>query len=87
MRGANLPAARSEGPTLADLSSSGIKVETLQRLAPLDAEGDGGKGTLRQLIAYDQLTVRGEDLTGMYAIVESCDCHVTLSGDYDVIVM
>lgn len=66
MRGANLPVVRSEGPSLADLTSSGIKVEILQRLAPRDAVGDGEKGALRQLIPYDQLTVRGEDLTGVY---------------------
>ena len=65
MRGVNLPAAHSEGPSLADLASSGIKVETLQRLAPQDPDVDiGDRRVPKQLIAFDQLTVRGEDLTG-----------------------
>ena len=65
MRGANLPAAHTEGPSLADLASSGIKVETLQRLAPEDPDGDTmGRRIPKQLIAFDQLTLRGEDLTG-----------------------
>lgn len=65
MRGANLPASHTEGPSLADLASSGIKVETLQRLAPEDPDGDiTGRRIPKQLIAFDQLTLRGEDLTG-----------------------
>lgn len=66
IRGVNLPAAHSEAPSLADLASSGIKVETLQRLAPQDPDGDTGERRVpKQLIPFDQLTVRGEDLTGM----------------------
>lgn len=52
MRG-NVP--HSEGPSLADLANSGIKVDTLQQLMP--------KESLKQLIPYDQLVVRGEDLS------------------------
>ncbi len=49
----NLP--QSEGPSLADLAKSGIKVGTLQKLMP--------KESLKQLIPYDQLVMRGEDLS------------------------
>lgn len=70
MRGVNLPTAHSEGPSLADLASSGIKVETLQRLAPQDPDGDIGERRVpKQLIPFDQLTVRGEDLTGMLTVI------------------
>ena len=56
MRSNILP--QSEGPNLADLASSGIKMDTLQKLVPRE-------GGPRQLIPYDQLMVRGEDLTGL----------------------
>lgn len=52
---------RSEGPSLEDLAASGIKVDVLQHLAPKDPD----TGALKKLIPYDQITMRGEDLTGL----------------------
>ena len=66
MRGGKiLQSFSSEGPSLEDLAKSGIKVGILQRLMPSDQdeEGDGG---LRKLIALDQVTMKGEDLTGKF---------------------
>ncbi len=51
----NVP--HSEGPSLTDLANSGIKINTLQKLMPKDS--------LKQLIPYDQVVVRGEDLSGL----------------------
>ena len=60
-----------EGPSLEELISTGIRVDTLKQLlarkeeaegsATEDLSGDGGK--VKQLIALDQVTLRGEDLT------------------------
>lgn len=52
---------RSDGPSLEDLVASGIRVEVLQRLAPKDPD----TVALKKLIPYDQITMRGEDLTGL----------------------
>lgn len=60
-----------EGPSLEELISTGIRVDTLKQLlarkeeaegsATKDLSGDGGK--VKQFIALDQVTLRGEDLT------------------------
>lgn len=59
-----------EGPSLEELISTGIRVDTLKQLmarketedsATEDSSGDEGK--MKKLIALDQVTLRGEDLT------------------------
>lgn len=59
-----------EGPSLEELISTGIRADTLKQLmarketedgATEDSGGDEGK--VKKLIALDQVTLRGEDLT------------------------
>ena len=67
------PASSSsaEGPSLEELVSNGIKADTLKQLMTREREEsseelDGGPGdgtTPKKLIALDQVTLRGEDLT------------------------
>ena len=60
----------AEGPSLEELISTGIRADTLKQLmarketedgAAEDSTGDEGK--VKKLIALDQITLRGEDLT------------------------
>ena len=60
----------AEGPSLEELISTGIRADTLKQLmarketedgATEDSTGDEGK--VKKLIALDQITLRGEDLT------------------------
>ena len=57
---ANVP-ARSDGPSLEELAESGIKVDILCCLTSKDSDTKATKA----LIPYDQLMVRGEDLTSL----------------------
>ena len=57
---ANVP-QQSSGPTIEDLSKIGIKVEMVEKLIPPYPEAP----TMRQLIAMDQVAMKGEDLTGL----------------------
>lgn len=58
-------AAPSEGLRLTELLSSGVRADVLQTLLPregqAEAEGEGGCG---RLIPFDQVIMRGEDVTG-----------------------
>lgn len=62
-----------EGPSLEELISTGIRVDTLKQLLARKEEAEGGatedlsgdEGKVKQLIALDQVTLRGEDLTSM----------------------
>ena len=57
-RGRATKAAQFVG--LSDLVASGVRVDVLQRLLPrAEGEGEGG-----QLIPFDQVFLRGEDVTG-----------------------
>ncbi len=67
-----------EGPSLEELISTGIRVDTLKQLlarkeaedsATEDSSGDEGK--VKQLIALDQVTLRGEDLTSKLTEVDA----------------
>ncbi len=61
MRGGILPQSSShDGPKLEDLVKMGVRVEVLQQLMP---PGDSGSGLIK-LLALDQVTMKGEDLTG-----------------------
>ncbi len=71
MRGGILPQSSSDGPKLEDLVKMGVRVEVLQQLMP---PGDGGSG-LTKLLALDQVTMKGEDLTGQTHLL-SLDCYV-----------
>jgi hypothetical protein len=56
-----------------ELAGNGVKVDTLKRLLPkITAEEKKGGGSKSsnppKLISLDQVTVRGEDLTGMAAM-------------------
>ena len=51
------------GPSIEDLAKDGIRVDVLQRLMPSDSTGAEGEG-LRKLLPLDQVTMKGEDLTG-----------------------
>ena len=66
----------AEGPSLEELVSSGIKADTLKQLMTREREDisedlDGGEHgtTPRKLIALDQITLRGEDLTSEFTNV------------------
>ena len=61
-RGRANKAAQSVGLSLSYLVASGVRVDVLQRLLPrAEGEGEGGH---RQLIPFDQVFLRGEDITG-----------------------
>lgn len=65
VRGRVTAAASSEGLRLTELLSSGVRADILQTLLPreerTEAEGEGGRG---QLIQFNQVIMRGEDVTG-----------------------
>ena len=61
-----------EGPSLEELISTGIRVDTLKQLmarketedsAADHEDSSGDEGKVKKLIALDQVTLRGEDLT------------------------
>ena len=80
MRGGKMPqSSSSEGPSLEDLAKSGIKVDVLQRLMPADRDEEGD-GSLRKFIALDQVTMKGEDLTGRF--VTCCHHDIVLIASY-----
>lgn len=58
-------AAPSEGLRLTELLSSGVRADILQTLLPreerAETKGEGGYG---QLIPFDKVIIRGEDVTG-----------------------
>lgn len=62
-RGGALPqhASAAEGLNAAELKGNGVKVETLKKLM---LSGEEPKESPPKLISLDQVTVRGEDLTG-----------------------
>ena len=51
------------GLSIEDLLKDGIKVDVLQKLMPPDTTEDGAEG-LRKLLPLDQVTMKGENLTG-----------------------
>ncbi len=53
-----------EGPSLEELAKTGVRVEVLQQLLPPGDEGSG----LTKLLPMDQVTMKGEDLTGQLKI-------------------
>lgn len=57
---ANLP-VQSGGPSIEELSLKGIKIEMVQKLIPPDPEAPA----VRQLIVMEQVSMKGEDLTGL----------------------
>ena len=65
------PASSSsvDGPNIEELLSNGIKVDTLKQLMTknkedVSEESIGEEGGLKKIISLDQVTLRGEDLTG-----------------------
>ena len=65
------PASSSsvDGPNIEELLSNGIKVDTLKQLMTKNKEdvreeSIGEEGGLKKIISLDQVTLRGEDLTG-----------------------
>ena len=73
-----------EGPSLEELISTGIKVDTLKQLMARkeiednaeDSSGDEDK--VKKLIALDQVTLRGEDLTSKLANFKAFLTYITL---------
>lgn len=68
-RGGAMPAAVHAVESLnpEELAASGIKVDTLKTLLQQtkeEGEGEGAKAGPQKLISLDQVTMRGEDLTG-----------------------
>ena len=65
MRGRVTGGAPSEGLKLTELLSIGVRADILQTLLPrggqVEGEGEGGCGGL---IPFDQVIMRGEDVTG-----------------------
>ncbi len=59
MRGGG-QSSHHEGPSLEDLAKAGVRVEVLQQLMPPGLEGNG----LTKLLPLDQVTMKGEDLSG-----------------------
>ena len=62
------PSSSMGGPSVEELVSSGIKVNTLKQLMARDRGDSAGgpnsdDGSLKQLIALDRVTLKGEDLT------------------------
>lgn len=67
MRGTPLAQSLShDGPSLEELAKTGVKVEVLQQLMPSGEDGSG----LTKLIQLDQVTMRGEDLTGQLMVID-----------------
>lgn len=62
------PSSTVGGPSLHELVSSGIKVDTLKQLMAKDREdgAEGIEGAPIKLIALEQVTLRGEDLTSEF---------------------
>lgn len=59
------PSSTVGGPSFHELVGSSIKVDTLKQLVAKDREDgvEGNEGALNKLIALEQVTLRGEDLT------------------------
>ena len=61
-----------EGPSLEELISTGIRVDTLKQLMAKETEDSAedlsdDESKVKKLIALDQVTLRGEDLTSKLA--------------------
>ena len=71
-----------EGPSLKELISTGIRVDTLKQLMASKEKEDGAEdsnddeGKVKKLIALDQVTLRGEDLTSK---LTGCTCGLFLT--------
>ena len=70
------PSSTVGGPSFHELVSSGIKVDTLKQLMAKDREdvAEGSEGSLNKLIALEQVTLRGEDLTSK---LTNRPCYIT----------
>ena len=88
MRAGPRETSSMDGPSLDELISSGVKVDTLKQLLTKKKDDSsevlsGDEGAPKKLIALDQVTVRGEDLTGEFEIIEleadsKCFAHLIL---------
>lgn len=73
MQGSSPSSSIAEGPSLEELVSSGIRADTLKQLMTnKDTEDDDcedssrDEGTLKKLVSLEQVTLKGEDLTGKW---------------------
>lgn len=63
IRGGRSLQPSSEEPNVEDLLKNDIKVDVIERLMPADLHTQSDN-SLKKLAAFDQVTMKGEDLTG-----------------------